>query len=134
MVQPVKTTSIAGDPFTGFNAVIANGASLSGAIDLGQFNLGLGGQRLARIVMPAAWTAANLSFQVSADGVTYNELMQPNGAAALVVTAAASVDVPVNRVDWSSIRYLKVRSGTSGTPVNQGAQRTINLVTMNTCT
>jgi len=39
------------------NAVILNGASLSGEVDLR-------GSRLVGAIFPAAWTAANLSFQV----------------------------------------------------------------------
>jgi hypothetical protein len=34
----------------------------------------------------------------------------------------------LNIGDWIGVRYMKVRSGTSGTPVNQGGARTITLV------
>ena len=42
-------------------ATIGTGASLSQQIDLGAMTL-------VGIVMPASWTAAGLTFQVSADG------------------------------------------------------------------
>jgi hypothetical protein len=30
--------------------------------------------------------------------------------------------------DWVGVRFLKIRSGTAGTPVNQAAARTLTLV------
>jgi hypothetical protein len=30
--------------------------------------------------------------------------------------------------DWVGVRFLRIRSGTAGTPVNQGGARTITLV------
>jgi hypothetical protein len=98
---------------------IANGASLSGVVALGN-------KRLAAIQMPAAWTAANLSFQGSLDGVTYQELQDSFGAA-LTVIAAASVCISVDVTLFAGWPYLKIRSGTSGTPVNQGAARTLQI-------
>jgi hypothetical protein len=101
---------------------IANGASLSSAIDLGN-------TRLSYIVMPSAWTAANLTFQVSEDGVTYADLYNDSGTE-YTVTAAASRTLRVTLPDWLAIRYLKVRSGTSASPVTQGAARTLQLGTV----
>lgn len=100
-------------------ATIANGASLSGAIDLGS-------TRLAGIQMPAAWTAAALTFQASFDGVTYADVYSTGGTE-LSYTVAASRFIPLSITDWGGVRYLKVRSGTTGTPVNQGGARTIQL-------
>lgn len=99
-------------------ATIASGASLSGAVDLGaNFSM-------ARITMPAAWTAAGLSFQTSADGVTYNEMLD-DALSPVSAAVAANSDFALNRDVWRGVRYLKIRSGTSGTPVNQGADRAI---------
>lgn len=103
-------------------AAIANGASLSGAVVLPP------AEYLAGIVMPAAWTAANLTFQVSEDGVTYNDLYDQDGTE-INVTAAASRHIILNPETFWGIHYLKVRSGTTGTAVNQGAARTVVLVT-----
>jgi len=101
-------------------ATIANGESLSAAVDLGT-------GRLAGIVMPAAWTAANLTFQTSPDGVTWRDRYDWLGGEVTVVAAAAR-SIQVNLADWLGVRFLKVRSGTSGTPVNQGAERVLTLV------
>ncbi len=102
------------------SAVIANGTSLAAAV-----NLGAG--RLAGIQMPAAWDAANLTFQVSQDGVTYQNLYDATGAE-IVVTAAAARYIALNQQLWTGINFLKVRSGTSVTPVNQTAARSVVLI------
>jgi len=101
---------------------IAEGASLSGAIDCTR------GRYPGRIVMPAAWTAAALTFQVSDDGTTYRNLYDEYGTE-VTVQAAASRDIRLEPANWFTARYLKIRSGTSGTPVNQAAARTLTVIT-----
>lgn len=103
-------------------ATIANGASLSDAVVLN-------GQTLVAIAMPAAWTAATLSFQVSYDGgTTYQEMFDTAGAAISYTVGAAQFHA-VDPVLWFGVHRLKVRSGTAGAAVNQGAARVINLIT-----
>lgn len=100
---------------------IANGASLSGELPVGR------GCTVVGIVMPAAWTAANLTFQASHDGTTFNNLYD-NGTE-YTITAAISRYIAVDPNKFDSISRLKVRSGTAGAPVNQtGADRAITLV------
>jgi hypothetical protein len=100
-------------------ATIANGASLSGAVDL---TAGV----LVGIQMPT-WTAAVLTFQGSADDTTYTNVYTDGGSEFTVQTASDRF-VQVDPVDFVGIRYLKVRSGTSGSAVNQGAERVLTLV------
>lgn len=102
-------------------AVIANGASLTAAIDLGN-------TRLSRIAIPASWTTANLTFVVSYDGTTYNDLYDSSGTE-VTATAAASRSISLHSLYalFQDVRWLKIRSGTSGTPVNQGGDRTLQL-------
>lgn len=99
---------------------IANGASLSDAVDIS-------GAAVVGIVMPAVWTAAELTFQASADGTAYNNLYSDDDSEYSVQAAAARY-IHIVPSEFAGIRYLKVRSGTSGTPVNQGAERTVTLV------
>jgi len=99
---------------------IASGASLSDAADLT-------GGALVGIIMPAAWTAASLTFQGSVDDSTYNNVYNDSGSE-YTVAADASRLIVLDPADFVSARHLKVRAGTSGTPVNQGAARTITLV------
>ena len=111
--------SVQGAGLVAATASISNGQSLSGAIDLG-------GARLAYIQMPASWTAAALTFQASADGVTYVDLYDNDGVE-YSASVAASQGIIVPLTDFLGIRYLKVRSGTSAVPVNQGGDRTLTL-------
>ena len=106
------------------NATIANGASLSGVVDIGE------GKTLCAIDMPADWTAANLTFQAStaSDG-TFDNLYDQYGTEK-TVTAAEDRYIPLDDpAFWLGVRYVKVRSGTAASAVNQGAERVITLVT-----
>ncbi|CAK0744728.1 conserved hypothetical protein [Gammaproteobacteria bacterium] len=101
-------------------ATIANGASLSDAI-------ATDGAAVVGIVMPAAWTAANLTFQCSADDVTFANLYDELGTEK-TVTASTSRYIYLNPADFSGCDSLKVRSGTAGSAVNQGGDRSIVFV------
>jgi len=99
-------------------ASIASSGNLSAAVDLS-------GLVAVGIQMPAAWDTANLTFQGSPDGVTYTNVYKDG--AEYVVVAAISQWLILEPADFAGIRYLKVRSGTSGTPVTQTAARTLKL-------
>lgn len=98
------------------DAIIANGASLSQAFAVGSGTL-------VAVVMPAAWTTAVLTFQGSCDGgVTFTDLYDASGNE-ITVTVAAAQKVLIDHMDGNA--YLKIRSGTGGSPVTQGAARTL---------
>jgi hypothetical protein len=104
-------------------ATIASGESLSGAVQLG-------GASVLRIVMPAGWDAAALTFQVSEDGSTFRELNAAGDSeAAVSIAVSAGKAYQLVPSTLAAQLWLKVRSGTSGSPVNQTAARTITLVT-----
>lgn len=107
---------------------IASGASLSDAEHLG-FALAGGASRaaLVGIVMPDAWTAASLTFQASNDGVTFTNLYTASGTE-VTVTADVSRWIALDPSDFAGIAWLKVRSGTAGTAVNQGGDRVLTLI------
>lgn len=101
-------------------AAIANGASQSEAIDLTD-------RVLVAIGMPASWTAANLTLLSSplATG-TFQPVYDASGNE-VVISAAASKNILVEAVTYASA-FIKLRSGTAGTPVAQGAARTFVIV------
>lgn len=104
-------------------ATVAGGASLSGEIDLK-------GCTMYGLIMPVAWTAANLTFQVSnVSGGTFQDLYDDVGVE-VTVTAAASRSIALDfaALKMAPWRYIKIRSGTSGSPVAQGAERAITIV------
>lgn len=100
---------------------IANGASLSGAVDLTN-------GRLTHIVIPATWTTANLTFQVSYDCSNYANLYDELGVEYQVTVTAVSTAIKIPYADFIGARCIKIRSGTSGAATNQGGSRTLNLL------
>jgi hypothetical protein len=107
--QAVETTTV----------VIANGASLSGTVDLG-------GRKLVALIMPDAWTAASLTFQGSVDGTNFFNVY--DGATERALTVAANYYSALAIGDWVGFRWIKIRSGTAALAVNQAAARTLTLV------
>lgn len=105
---------------TTVTATIALNASLSGIIDLGLMRLG-------RLVMPTEWTPAEITFDVSHDGETYKPFYSDDDTE-LVINPPVGVEREMTLSKWLSVRYLRIRSGTSSLPVPQLADRNIVLV------
>jgi hypothetical protein len=107
------------DPLTQTSLVISNGTSITAALDcLGVMPVG--------IFLPAAWTAAVMTFQVSPDNSNWYNLYDKVGEVSY--PAAASEWLALDPAQFAGVRYLKCRSGTSGTPVNQLAERSLGVV------
>lgn len=100
---------------------IASGTSLSAATDLGPY-------RVFAIVPPTSWTAASLTFQGSSNGVDFYDLFDDTGTEISVTVTASKYIILTAPVKLLGLRWLKVRSGTTGTPVNQGADRIVKLI------
>jgi hypothetical protein len=110
------------------NATISAGQALSSAADAS------GCTRIARIVMPSAWSSgASLTFQLSVDGVNYHDLhhVDPNTYFPYEVNVARP---PVGGVLTlpaglgAAVSFVKIRSGTAALPVTQQADRQFELV------
>lgn len=96
----------------------------AGATGLSQ-GIDLQTTRVVGIVMPAVWTAADLSFQGSLDDVTYIDIYNDSGNEYLIPAAASQgivLNVPL------SFPFIKARSGSTGTPVSQAAARNVILI------
>lgn len=109
-------------------ATIAASASLSGEVDTG---LVTSGSEIVGLQMPDAWTAADLTFQASYDGETYENVYTDDDNE-LVVQAAASRFIVLRedyRAALARVRFLMVRSGTAASPVTQAAEREIQILT-----
>ncbi len=100
---------------------IANGESLSAGV-----KAVIDDRFAVAVAMPGTWTAAPLTFQISTDGVTYRNVVDGFGTE-LTAEAAASVHIPIPGTALAGGTYLRIRSGTSGVPVNQGGARTLIL-------
>jgi len=110
---------------------IASGASLSAGVNLAM----LGGPRaqLVAIQMPAAWTAAALTFQGSADGTTYYDLYNATAEVSLATPTpvGATRYIVLDPNLFAGFLFIKVRSGTAAAPVNQGATSILKLLVRN---
>ncbi|MER8602803.1 hypothetical protein NKH48_03275 [Mesorhizobium sp. M1233] len=101
-------------------ALIASGGSLSAAIDLG-------GLHAVGIIMPAAWTAASLTFNVSVDGENFADLYAPDGTE-YTLTVVAAHHVYLDLGIFAGFNSIKFRSGAGSAAVNQAADRTLTIV------
>lgn len=106
----------------GATVTIASGASLSSAAHLrGRIPVG--------IYMPSAWDAASITLQgCNTEGGTYVDIYTTAGAE-FSVSAGVNRYIPLDPVPLYGVNFLKIRSGTSGTPVIQAAQRDLVLMT-----
>ena len=103
---------------------IASGASLSDQVNVED-------TPLVGIAVPSAWTTAGLTFQASPTiAGTFANVYDSDGAE-INVTAAASRSIGLSANEMETLGafpHIKVRSGTSGSAITQGASRTITLV------
>lgn len=105
------------------SATIANGASLSGAVDLAGLTL------VGIEIDESGWTAAALTFQASTDGTDYDDLYDAAGEATVAsAQVAAGRYITLDPAKFQGVNHIKVRSGTGAVPVNQAAERTLALV------
>lgn len=100
--------------------VIAAGEALSGGIQLG-------GLRLCGIILPSGWDAAGITFQGSADGTTYANLYDKT-AEVFVAPITGAAFVALDPATFAAVPYVKIRSGTSASAVNQVDSVTLTLV------
>ena len=107
-------------------ALIANGQSLSAEIDLG-------GCELLGIHVPAGFDGTALTFQAAEKtGGTFLNVFTSGGTELSLTVAASRYVVPATDDALASLRgmgrYIKVRSGSSGTPTNQTDDSTLRLI------
>ena len=89
--------------------------------------LSIDGDVLCEIQMPATWTTAHVTFQTSPDGVNFQDLVDTSNAE-VDLTVTQAKNRRVNPDLYHGIVYLRLRSGTTATPVNQAAARVLTLV------
>lgn len=111
-------------PLRSVPVTIPNGTAIMAA------GVDIRGGELVGIVMPATWTPASITFQASGDGTNYFDVFD-DGGTELSLTVAASRAVGLTDAKQKvlrGIRNLKVRSGPTAAPVNQGADRILTLL------
>jgi hypothetical protein len=96
---------------------IQAGESLSDAVDCSP-------GELVRLTMPGAWTdAAPLTFQISTDGVFYNDLFTLDGHELTLPVVVPGAAVLVSHDVGRAVAFIKFRSGTRAAPVAQDMLR-----------
>ena len=103
------------------NGTISGGTSLSPA-------MAMNNSFVSGIIIPATWSAADLTFQVSFDGTNFYDLYDGTDGTEVVIKGIAGKALRVAPVDFMGYTYLKVRSGTGATPVNQTGDKLITVV------
>jgi hypothetical protein len=101
--------------------VIQASASLSDEV-------ALDGRTLVKIQLPTAWTGSGvLTFNETIDDETYCPVLDSDGVEVQVAGCAASKILVLNPVDWIIAKTIKIRSGTTASPVVQASARTLYL-------
>jgi hypothetical protein len=106
-----------------FTATIALGESLSEAVDLQ-------GYTLVGLITPSGWDAADITLQAdpgAADAGTFANVYNVDDSEH-TIEAAASRHILLDPSIYVSIRRVKIRSGTSGSPVNQADAVSVTLI------
>lgn len=106
-------------------ATIANGAAESDIVQLND-------QVPVAVIMPSAWTTADLAFSASLDGTNFYPVVDMEGAAVIVDGPPAASMVALPHQQLLGARFLKLRSidVSDGTPENQLAERVIIVITL----
>jgi hypothetical protein len=106
--------------YSTLTATIANGGTVSDAVNVK-------GNNVTGIFMPAAWTAANITFQASVDdGTTFGVVYGADATGVLTVTtltsptAATYIQIPAGTFDGCT--HIKVVSSAA-----QGASRAVTV-------
>jgi hypothetical protein len=107
---------------------ITGGAAATSALfsiaDIGNEN------ELIGVEMSTGWTAAAISFRVSMDGTNFFDLFDDGGTEVSLTVAASRIigfrsDIRSSLRPW---KYIQLRSGLTGAPVNQAAARSLFLM------
>ncbi|CAB4166176.1 hypothetical protein UFOVP843_14 [uncultured Caudovirales phage] len=102
---------------------IAASASLGSGVNIN-------GLDVTGILMPSGWDTAAITLQYSPDGTTWSNVYDQFGTE-VTIQAAASRYIALPPSLLAGVGWLKLRSGTSGSAVNQTAARTVTWVVRN---
>jgi hypothetical protein len=101
-------------------ATIADAGNLSDAV-------AMQGARPVALLTADGLDAAALTFQGSPDGVTYANLYNAAGEISYPVGATARM-VALDPADFLGCAYIKIRSGTAGSPTTQSPAAAITVI------
>ena len=112
---------------TRVQVTIASAAAVSGAFKPA-------GQRIAGVIVPSAWTAADISFELEEPSGTWVKLVDPAGALVKitgVATALSEAMLPPEIADrvahYGAMRLVSTNTASEAN-INQDAARTLTLI------
>lgn len=106
------------------NVTIANGASVSEEVDVR-------GYRVKGIIVATGWTTAVITFQNSTtSGGTFRNVYDDYGTEVATASLAENLYCSISSLAESlvGLQFIKIRSGTAASAVNQSGGDTITLV------
>ena len=88
------------------------------------------------VLVPTGWSAADMTFQVSHDRVTFRDLYGYDGSAVTEATSTVTANTAISLAGIAEhiapFQWARIRSGVSATPVNQGAVAASKVFTFDT--
>lgn len=108
---------------TNYMATIAAGQSLSNSVSIGA-------DGISGIVVPVGWISGPATFQVSWDGLTWQEFYDAAGneVSLSAVSTAAAAYIGVDSTIWRGVNMFRIRSGTFASPVVQTGGAVLTIV------
>lgn len=83
---------------------------------------------LVGLYVPLGWTAADITFQVSRDGTNWSNVRDAEGTEVSLAGFSAGDYVALPAGAFHGVEYMRLRSGTSGSPVAQSGEGTLYAV------
>lgn len=121
------------DAYVRSSAVIAGGEAISNAVDISKLQL-LG----VAVIVPSAWTGADIGFEVSVDGSVWVPLYDDTGARVKISGVATNTSrvyiAPAEVWAAGAFPYLRLVSlnTSTGANINQGGVRSLMLIRLAT--
>lgn len=88
------------------------------------------------VIVPTGWSAANMTFQVSHDRVSFFDLYGYDGSAVTEATSTVTANTAISLAGIAEhlapFQWARIRSGVAATPVNQGAVAAARVFTFGT--
>lgn len=88
------------------------------------------------VIVPTGWSAADMTFQVSHDRVTFRDLYGYDGTAVTEATSTVAENTAISLAGIAEhiapFQWARIRSGVAATPVNQGAVAAARVFTFGT--
>lgn len=88
------------------------------------------------VIVPTGWSAADMTFQVSHDRVSFFDLYGDDGSAVTEATSTVTANTAISLAGIADhlapFQWARIRSGVAATPVNQGAVAAARVFTFGT--